>query len=114
MLDITCFVDIQLMLVCDFYLVAFIGFELGEENPHRTSLILAKRACTLFYKSAFSCVRPVRCKTLARCSTTTMTLTLALGKQFLAQANILWSHLNQFVVGNEFHSLLERMCSWRR
>jgi hypothetical protein len=35
---ITPFVDIQLMLVCDFYLVAFIGFELGEENLHRTGL----------------------------------------------------------------------------
>lgn len=112
--DITCFVDIQLMLVCEFYLVAFIGFELGKENLHRTDLTLAKRACTLFYKSAFSCIRPVSCETLARCSTAAMTLTLVLAKQFLSQANILWSHLNQFVVGNEFHSLLERMCSWRR
>ena len=29
---ITRFVDIQLMLVCDFYLVAFIGLEFGEED----------------------------------------------------------------------------------
>jgi hypothetical protein len=46
--DITCFVDIQLMLVCELYLVAVIGFELGKENLHRTGLILAKKACTLF------------------------------------------------------------------
>ena len=49
--DITRFVDIQLMLVCDFYLVAFIGFELREENLHRTGLILAKRAARSFTRA---------------------------------------------------------------
>jgi hypothetical protein len=46
--DITRFHDIQLMLICDFYLVALIGLELRKENLHRTGLILAKKACTLF------------------------------------------------------------------
>jgi hypothetical protein len=30
--NVTRLIDIQLMLVCDFYLVAFIGLEFGEED----------------------------------------------------------------------------------